>query len=157
MGRPSLAERTPIVGKADGPMRPARVAWRWLIVFAVLGIVEVILISMARPFTTLADVVVSIALATLVVAVVAQRADRVPSVFARRRLEVDQRRGPATWWVWPTLFAAVTAWELVCLAGSPRHDRPTFSYFLDLVTIHPAGRVVAFVGWLALGGYLVTR
>jgi hypothetical protein len=57
-------------------------------------------------------------------------------------------------WVWAGLFVALTAWELVALAGSPREDHPTVSYLTDRVmSVHP-GRALVFVLWLAAGWWL---
>lgn len=57
-------------------------------------------------------------------------------------------------WTWAALFAALTAWELVALAGSPREEHPTLSYLLDrFMSTHP-GRTVTFALWLALGVWL---
>ena len=117
--------------------------------------VEIGLITGARPFTVLADVVVSIALATVVCIAAMQGSTRGPEVFSRRPPPARGLAGQ-TEWPWWTVLALLAAWELLSFLGSPRPDHPTLSYLSDLITVHPAGRALVFAGWLALGGYLVS-
>ena len=55
------------------------------------------------------------------------------------------------------LALAALGWELTCYLRSPRAAYPTFSSLLDSLTVHPAGKAVAFALWLALGWVLVGR
>ena len=111
--------------------------------------------AFARPFTDLSDGLVAVAIAGMAVIVVAQQRRAPLPVALQRRWE--DRESSARDRAWAALIAAVAAWELICWAGSPRRDHPTLSYFVDLVTTHPLGRVLVFVIWLAIGWLAVTR
>jgi hypothetical protein len=138
------------------PSRPRRRTVFPVVVVVAAG-TEIALAAAARPFTVLSDVVVSIALAAMLAVVAVQRlVHSVPRAVARRPPRVDAQPAGA-WWPWVVLVLLVTAWELFCFATSPRPDHPTLSSLLDMLTVHGAWRAVAFTGWLALGGYLVTR
>jgi hypothetical protein len=127
------------------------------IVAGVAVATEIALAAVARPFTTLSDVVVSVALAAMLAAVAVQRlVHPAPRAVARRPARAEPQP-PGAWSPWAVLLAVVTAWELFCFATSPRPDHATMSSLLDMLTVHAAWRAVAFTGWLALGGYLVTR
>jgi hypothetical protein len=59
--------------------------------------------------------------------------------------------------VWAGLVAAVAAWELVALFGSPRTSHPTLSSISGpVLAVHPA-RFLAFLLWLTLGWDLLRR
>lgn len=58
---------------------------------------------------------------------------------------------------WVALAAAGAAWELVAAAWGNDADHPTLSLLLDPVLGTYPGRLVAYLGWLAAGRWLVTR
>ena len=109
------------------------------------GATEVVLAARARPFTTVADVVVAIGIAVVGIISVVRR---------RKPAAVNPLNG---WQIWAAVALALIGWELFCLVQGPRVDHPTLSYYLDLITIHDLGRAIAFAAWLWLGGYLVAQ
>ena len=117
--------------------------------------------AITRPFTWPAGLVVAIAIVFLLATVMVQRgARRVPRVLARRPSELGaeaNHRWGQRWLLWIGPLGGVTIWELFCYAASPRNAHPTISSLLDSWDVHAAGRATAFVAWIALGFYLVTR
>ena len=103
-----------------------------------------------RPFTQPENAVVALP-ALIVVAV------------SWRRSDFGKTGGPtvrppaAASAIWVLLLVALTAWELVAYAMSPRHDHPTLSSISDsLMSVH-VGRAAAFFGWLVVGWALFLR
>lgn len=123
--------------------------------------VVVVVASRARPFTWPADIVTSVALVSLVVAVLVQRRAPRPPSWIERRPRVLGARAPHPdrwrWGIWALPVAAIAAWELFCYFGSPRAAHPTLSSMLDVLTATVWGRGAAFAAWLVLGWFVVTR
>jgi hypothetical protein len=118
---------------------------------------EIGLAAAAHTFTTLSEVVVGVGLAALVAVAGVQLVVRpVPNSLARRAPRNASGQNGA-WWPWVALLVVVAVWEVFCWSTNPRPAHPTLSSLLDLLTAHAAARAVAFAGWIALGGYLVTR
>ena len=134
----------------------------WLGAVLLIGFgLEVAGAGITRPFTWPAGLVVAIAIVFLLATVIGQRAARrVPGVLTRRTSELGaeaNHRWGWRWLLWIGPLGSVTIWELFCYAASPRNAHPTISSLLDSWDVHAAGRATAFVGWIALGFYLVTR
>ena len=133
----------------------------WAVVVAAIA-AEVLLASRARPFTWTADVVTAIALLTLVGVVILQyRLGRVaPRIIARRStvdLSGEGHRWGLRWTIWIAPVVGLAVWEVFSYLGSPRTAHPTMSSMLDTLTASQVGRGSAFILWLILGWYLVTR
>jgi hypothetical protein len=119
------------------------------------ALAEVVAGALARPFTVAADMVVTVGIVTLVAVAAWQRLHPIPPPIARRPAaasEIPQ----AHWGFWITALLLVGGWELFCYAGAPRSAHPTLSSLVDALTVHPVGRGLAFLGWLAFGWYVVT-
>lgn len=59
--------------------------------------------------------------------------------------------------VWAILFAALGGWILAVHFSSPREQYPTLSYLMNGWFEDYPVRVCGFLGWLALGWWLVRR
>jgi hypothetical protein len=59
--------------------------------------------------------------------------------------------------IWVALIVLLGAWELNALFRSPRSVYPTLSSLADIALGHHPVRMVAFVGWLALGWDMARR
>ena len=104
-----------------------------------------------RPFTQPMNVAVALP-AVVVVALSWRRSD-----FGRSDSADAVRPPPAAAAIWVLILVALTAWELVAYASSPRHDHPTLSSISDsLMSVH-IGRAAAFLGWLVVGWALFLR
>lgn len=100
--------------------------------------------------------VVALVLVATVAVLAAQRT--LPSPLALLdRPTTPPARGVRGWLPWAIGLALGTAWELTCLFSAPRSSHPTLSSMLDAVDGSHLGRGVAFLAWLALGRWLVTR
>lgn len=116
--------------------------------------------SGARPFTTTADVTVSIPSALLAAGFVAGwlvPADahwRRPAGSPPGRVE-DHTASVAPWLA---LVAVVAATELASyFHGGPRSLYPTISSAVEELFRHRPVKAAAFLGWLAGGWYVLTR
>lgn len=63
---------------------------------------------------------------------------------------------------WGTLFLCASLWELTALLLQPNietssYAHPTISTLTDPLLASAPGRIVALLGWIALGAYLVER
>jgi hypothetical protein len=150
---------------ATQPDGPTVTALKKRALWAVLGgaaVAEVTAASFARPFTWLADCVVSIAIGGLLAIVVTQRlAHPLPLGVARQRRPTspsgENRLSGRRWAFWMGTITAAIAWELYSYAASPRGAHPTVSSMLDAFDTSHLGRAIAFAGWLTLGWYVATR
>jgi hypothetical protein len=118
-----------------------------------------------RPFTWPARVAISVPVLVVLGDAFRRSGDRLHLVvwLARWRqgLTSSPRSRPpglrAGSTVWAALIAAIAAWELVALFGSPRASHPTLSSISGpILAVHPA-RFLAFLLWLALGRDLLRR
>jgi hypothetical protein len=128
---------------------------------AVAGLADAVTAAFTRPFTVAADVVTAVPLAVAAVATGwSIRHQRQPDVVGTASGDA-QPASLGRWWVvwvvWMVPIAAVTAWELYCFANQPRVSHPTLSALIDSLDSTHAGKIVAFIVWLALGWFLVTR
>lgn len=132
----------------------------WAVLWG-LGVTGVVAASLTRPFTWGANAAVIAGFFALMVVLVAQRClDSPPSTLGRRRWRQpggEQRAFGARWALWAGPVGAVIGWELFCYFSLPRSAHPTISSMVDLLDANPVGRGIAFVAWLTLGWYLVTR
>jgi len=119
------------------------------------GLVDAVVASFTRPFTLGADGVTAVPLAAAVVVTLRQyvKGGRTPSPPPA----IGEAARLSRWWLgWMGALAAVTAWELYCLASAPRAEHPTLSVLIDMLDSTRVGKMVAFTSWLALGWFLVT-
>jgi len=117
-----------------------------------------VLASFTRPFTLAADVVTAVALAGGVAATARSiRHDRRVDLVVPVLPEPGGTRWNRWWPVWSVPILGLTAWELYCFVHLPRVLHPTLSTLIDSLDSFRVGKTVAFVTWLALGWFLVTR
>lgn len=59
--------------------------------------------------------------------------------------------------IWTLLIALLVVWVLATFYSHPRSTYPTLSYLMNIVFENYALRVGGFMGWLAMGWYLLRR
>lgn len=136
------------------------------------GAVAVVLVGLAvsftRPFTWWSELAVTIGIVGVLGVVAAQRwLPHLPGVLVRRQpadlvgpdglLDTEGGSRRMRWAPWGVALAATVGWELYCYISAPRSAHPTLSVILDSVDATHVGHGLAFVAWLALGWFLVTR
>lgn len=126
---------------------------RWTVVAAVpVGIGLSVAASTTDPFTTGADVVVTLAFIAVVAALPLWSARAPTYGSVGRHTHAD---GVPRWrWRWTVVLAPLVlavAWELFCYAHGPRDAYPTLSSMLDRVDSSHLGKGICFAAWLGLG------
>jgi hypothetical protein len=126
----------------------------WTVLGAAVVVGGAVVASSTRPFTTAADVVTAVPIAVAGGATVwwIGRGRRARTATAAARPPWTRR-----WVVWPVLAGVVAAWEIACFVSLPREAHPTLSVLIDALDSTRVGKTAAFVAWLALGWWLVTR
>lgn len=112
--------------------------------------------SGTRPFTTPADVAVSIPSGVFAAALVAER--RWPDRGPWQRLSVSHPQ--STWGgvLWIGVVVLLVGVELVSyFHGGPRSEYPTLSSGLEMLFAHRIAKATGFFAWLIVGWFLVRR
>ena len=130
----------------------------WIILAVAAGCTAAVA-SFTHPFTMGADIVTAIPLVIGFLVVVRRVISKRYSPAAPQAEVSPAGREPLTRWalVWLALLVTVAGWEAYSFLSAPRSQHPTLSTLIDLLDSTQAGRGFAFLLWLALGWYLVTR
>ncbi len=117
----------------------------WLDRWGALLVIYAALAALCRPLTLTAAAAVLLPGIALLALMVWRLPERQPPVF----------RGSFLPWV--VLALLLGGWELTAMVWGNDSAHPTLSLLLDpLLDTYP-GRLVGWLGWLALGRWLVTR
>jgi hypothetical protein len=138
-----------------------RITWEFFLVTAVAVACSVVA-GTAEPFTWRADLVTAAGIVLVLAAALAARllgkrrrlVGAAPPVVDRadRKVAALPRR---TGLAWGGLAVVVVAFELANFALLPRHEHPTISSLLDVLTSHEVLRGLVFAAWIGAGLWLV--
>jgi hypothetical protein len=106
-----------------------------------------------EPFSPAALRALLLAAAVLIVAAEVRREHPPDPERAAPRTAPHYRAAIA---VWSSIAAAVIAWEVIALRGSPRPEHPTISYLIENVEHNHVARLALFVGWIWFGWRLAS-
>ncbi len=112
--------------------------------------------SGTKPFTTPADIAVSIPSAVFAAALVLER--RWPDRGPWQRLPVARPESDGGGVLWLGIIALLVGVELASyFHGGPRVDYPTLSSGIDALFAHREAKAAGFFAWLTIGWFLARR
>jgi hypothetical protein len=125
---------------------------RWALLVVAAAIADTVVVATAEPFTWRAGVGTAIGIAGVVAAgiVSARRTGGSATVAAGK----DSVLRPGVY-AWAGLAAAIALFELLNFLLLPRHDHPTISSLLGVLTAGGVGRAALFACWLLAGWWWV--